>query len=89
MVVVDRSLEREVADVDVAVLSEEEVFQWGIVLAAVQVAGPELVVVTDQTVHRVPHDQHQPSPVVRQPEPLSHPGSVEIAGSFLHRDLPR
>ena len=89
MVVVDRSLEREVADVDVAVLSEEEVFQWGIVLAAVKVAGPELVVVTHQAVHRVPQDQDQPSPVVGQPELLSHPGSVEIAGSFLHRDLPR
>ena len=88
MVVVDRSLEREVADVDVAVLSEEEVFQWGVVLAAVQVAGPELVVVTHQPGHRVPHDQHQQSTIVGQPELLSHAGSVEIARSLLHRDLP-
>ena len=88
MVVVDRSLEREVADVDVAVLREEEVLDGRIVIAAVQVARSELVVITDQPAHRVPHYQHQLGPVVGLPQPLRHPGGVEVARSFLHTNLP-
>ena len=89
MVVVDRSLERQIADVDVAVLSEEEVFDGRVVIAAVQVASSELVVVTDQSAHRVPHYQHQPRHVVGLPQLLRHPGCVEISRRFLHTNLPR
>ena len=87
MVVVDRPLERLISNVDISVLSEEEVFQGWIVVTSVHVPGPELVVVADEPVHGVPDDQDQLGPVVGVPEPAGHCWGVEVSRSFLHADL--
>ena len=87
MVMVDGPLERLIANVDISILGEEEVFKGRVVVTSVHVTGPELVVVADEPVHGVPDDQDKLGLVVGVPQPPRHSRSVEVPRSLLHTNL--